>query len=372
MRPWWQWWHRRHVPAFTVGDGRSTPAAADGAGRSVHEISEAPVLRPPVDLPPGAALGAYRLQRLLGSGGIGAVYQATGGRNRSGARAPTRALKVVVLESLQADARARFFREAESAHRLRHPAIVAVIEAGRTGRLGWFAMELAPGRDLQHRCTAGRLLPAATVARIGAELAAALAYAHRQGIVHRDLKPSNVLFDEASGRVGLTDFGIARVVGNAAAAGAADATRSGLLIGTVAFMSPEQLAGVPAGAASDFYSLGATLYLLLTGRLPHPAGSMSQQMHAIANQPPPDLLSLRPDLPAPLARTVARLLAKAPAARLPAGHHGAAGLSAELRGMAVAMAAEALRQAASTPPLSGALPGAAAEAPVDPGHNSAQ
>ena len=304
-------------------------------------------------LPAGTRLGPYRVLQVLGRGSVGAVYRAT---DRSGG-APV-ALKVLPWPT--PSAHGPFGRELASASRLHHPDIVTVVSIGDAPGLGWLAMTLAPGHDLQRHTHAAALLPPATVAAIGARIAAALAHAHRQGVVHRDVKPANVLVDldvaattaattATTASVMLTDFGVARIAQRPGAA-AASATRSGLLLGTMAYMSPEQLAGAHIDAASDLYSLGATLFHLLSGRLPHEAASLSQQMHAIANLPARALLALRPEVGAALSATVARLLAKSPAER---GSDGDA-LAAELRA------------------ISGALPAAGAESLADPRHNSRQ
>ncbi len=303
-------------------------------------------------LPAGTRLGPYTIDTCVGRGAVGAVYRAVDANGQAVA------LKVLVRANaanaaaapVDADA---FPREADAARRLRHPNIVAVIASGATDRLAWLALALAPGRNLQHHTQAPHLLPPATVADIGAAVATALAHAHRQGVLHRDVKPANIMFDAASSSVQLTDFGTARIAATTDDAGS-EATRSGLLMGTVAYMPPEQLLGAPLGPASDLYALGATLFHLLTGQLPHAADSLACQMKAIQQAPAPDVRSLRPALDAEWAPVLARLLAKPPAQR---GGDGDV-LAAQLRALAARLRAP--------PPGTPAGSGPAA----DPGHNS--
>jgi eukaryotic-like serine/threonine-protein kinase len=250
-------------------------------------------------------LGRYRVEALIGRGAMGAVYR---GIDPSNGR--TIALKTLALarefdgEALT-EARARFARESDTAARLHHPGIVAVYEAGEDQGLAFIAMEYVLGASLAEYTVASRLMPPAQVAAVGALVADALDHAHRQGVVHRDIKPANVLVDLASATVKVADFGIARITDAAR-------TRTGLMLGTPSFMAPEQMAGGRIDGRSDLYSLGVMLFQLLTGVLPHASESMARLMFAIANEPAPDLRSLRPELPETLARVVAHALEKRP------------------------------------------------------------
>jgi serine/threonine-protein kinase len=150
------------------------------------------------------------------------------------------------------------------------------------------------------------------VLAIGERVARALDYAHQHQVVHRDIKPANIMFDAATDRVKVTDFGIARITD-------ASRTKTGMVFGTPSFMSPEQLAGQPVTGRSDLYSLGVTLFQLLTGELPLRADSLAALMYQIANEPAPDVRRLRPELPAALAQLLQQALAKQPEARFDSG-----------------------------------------------------
>jgi len=250
-----------------------------------------------------AQFGHYLAERQIGQGASGAVYLARDPRTGQALAIKTLVLGNELDPVALAEARQRFEREAGAASRLRHRGIVAILDAGEQGGLAWIAMEHLPGGDLSRHAVESNLLPLATVARIGARVAEALAYAHRQGVVHRDVKPANVVVDLATDSIKLTDFGIARISD-------AQRTRTGLLLGTPAYMSPEQIAGQQLDGRSDLYSLGVTLFQLLCGQLPHPAESMAAQMRQIATQPAPDIRSLRPQVSAEVAEVLAQALEK--------------------------------------------------------------
>jgi CHASE2 domain-containing sensor protein/predicted Ser/Thr protein kinase len=268
-------------------------------------------------------LGRYQVEKELGKGAMGVVYQ---GRDPKIGRVV--AIKTLALgaefegQELQ-DARERFFREAETAGRLQHPHIVTIFDAGEEHDLAFIAMEFLAGKDLLEHTRPGQLLAVDAVLRIGEQVALALDYAHRQNVVHRDIKPANIMFDPATATVKVTDFGIARITD-------ASKTKTGMVLGTPSFMSPEQLAGQRVDGRADLYSLGVTLYQLLTGQLPLVGDSMAALMYQIANQPAPSVRSLRPALPQALADILDRLLAKTPAERLQTGAEVAQGLRAVL------------------------------------------
>ena len=250
----------------------------------------------------------FRIERLMGQGAASRVYLAQD--RRSGRWV---ALKVLELGSATTsperhDALERFRREATVLHDLHHPGIVAVLDAGSSERGVWMAMEAVAGCDLARYTRPARLLPPPLVARIGARLAEALAYAHRHGVVHRDVKPANVLVDWTQDAIKLSDFGLARSAEHTQ-------TRSGITLGSPDYMAPEQLAGGTVGPAADLYGLGATLYELLAGCRPHRAESLGDLLRTVASEPAPPLAELRPDLDPELCDAVMGLLAKDPTQR---------------------------------------------------------
>lgn len=262
----------------------------------------------PLGAPPGLPTH-YELLRLIGAGSFGSVHAALDRRHDR-----LVALKLLPLADTLADTRQRFTAEAAVAQRLRHPDIVTTLDAGSAGTLGWLAMELVPGTALARYAHPRRLLPEALVLQAGRRIAMALAHAHTQGVVHRDLKPANVLVHWPTGVLKLGDFGLARSAD-------ASATRTGLMLGSPAYMAPELLAGAAPTAASDLYALGVTLFELLTGRLPFEAGAggaMGELLRQVARQPAPTLRTVSPDLPAALdgvEALVSTLLAKRAAER---------------------------------------------------------
>jgi eukaryotic-like serine/threonine-protein kinase len=260
---------------------------------------------------PGLSMGGYALVRTVAQGAMAELHLATD--PTSGAPL---ALKTVHLGS-GAVTRERFLREASAAARLRHPDIVRIYRAGvdetTSEPLGWIAMEWVTGSDLRRYATPRRLLPEPLALEIVARAADALALAHSRGVVHRDIKPSNLLVDIARGSVKITDFGCAQLSD-------LERSRSGLMIGSPAYMAPEQLAGALVDGRSDLYALGVVLFELLTGRLPFAADNLGLLLAAIAREPAPALSALRPDLPSAWSDLLAVLLAKTPAERPADGH----------------------------------------------------
>ena len=273
-----------------------------------------------------ATLGRYRVESEIGRGSMGAVYL---GRDPQIGRLV--AIKTLALSrefegDKLVEARERFFREAETAGRLQHPGIVTIFDAGEAQDLAYIAMEYIKGEDLQRYTSPGRLLPVTQLLEIVARVAEALAYAHSQGVVHRDIKPANVMVDLDSGLVKVTDFGVARLDDSSR-------TRTGLVLGTPSFMSPEQMAGRRTDGRSDLYSLGVMLFQLLTASLPHQGETMAKLMHQIANETAPDIRSLRPELPQALADVVALALEKRPEVRYADGGQ----IAQDLRALVAAM-----------------------------------
>ena len=259
----------------------------------------------PVDGMPGHALGGYRLLRLLGKGGLGEVYEASAPDGRRVA------LKAFLLrgddQGLVAGA---FVREANTGLRLDHPDIVKVLDSGCEADYAFLAMEFVPGHDLRAHTRPGHLLALPEVLRTVERIARAVGAAHAINVVHRDLKPGNVLVHAPTDTVKVTDFGLARL-------GDAFRSRTGIIAGTPAYMSPEQLAESTIGPASDLYSIGVVLFELLTGRQPHEATSLGRLLRQVSTESAPRLRALRPDAPRALEDLVAALLERRPEARPP-------------------------------------------------------
>ena len=265
----------------------------------------------------------FELGAEIGRGAMAIVYKAT--QRSTGRQVAIKRLALSREFSAEdlADVRERFMREARAAGALHHPDILQVVDAGEDGRDAWIALEYVLGRDLSLFTRPGQLLPVREVVQLGARLARALHHAHTQGVIHRDIKPANVMLDRVNGSLKLMDFGIARI-------GDGSRTRTGLVLGTPSFMSPEQLAGLKVDGRSDLYSLAVLLYQLLTGRLPHQSESMARLMQQIATEPAPDVRQFRPGLPESLALVLAVALEKRPELRYASGEQMAQDLEAVL------------------------------------------
>ena len=252
---------------------------------------------------PARTLGRYEIERELGKGAMGVVYL---GRDPKINRIV--AIKAIPLaqefgEEDLAEARARFFREAEMAGRLNHPAIVTVYDAGEDAGLAYIAMEYLRGQHLSYFTDSARLLPPEQVMLLAARTAEALNYAHRQNVVHRDIKPANIMFDPETDELKITDFGIARLTDTSR-------TKTGIVLGTPSFMSPEQLEGRNLDGRSDQFALGVSLYQLLCAQLPFRGDSMPRLMQKIAMEPHTPIRLVRPDLPPQIETIIDRVLQK--------------------------------------------------------------
>ena len=253
-------------------------------------------------MPETVIAGRYKLEELLGRGGMSEVYCAEDlelGRR-------------VALKLLAPDAdTARFEREARAVASLGHPNVMQLYDYGEDDGRPYMVLEYVPGGTLEDRLASskGKPLPDAETSAIAAGMAAGLAHAHARGVIHRDLKPANVLFDE-EGRPKLADFGIARM-----AAGEGTLTEAGTVLGTAAYISPEQASGAPATAASDVYSFGVMLYRMLTGRLPFESNDPMELVMMNRDRLPPPLTAYRDDPPGLLESTTMAALEKDPAER---------------------------------------------------------
>lgn len=295
-------------------------------------------------LAPGARVGPYQIVSLIGHGGVGEVYLAADPRLR-------RQVALKVLNAKYAgdeNARARFLREAQMAAGLDHPNICALHEIGTGGDFDYLVMPYMRGETLADRLERGRL-PAREALDIAVQLADALAYAHDAGVIHRDIKPQNVMLTP-EGRVKLMDFGLAKAPGRLDGQDETQAalTATGAFFGTIAYMSPEQLAGHPADARSDIFSLGMTLYQIFAGRHPFAGSTAAAMITAIASRPAAALSAVAPDAPSALTPVLAKTLALDPRERYQSTRELRADLEAARRGDPVAMVTSA--PAVRTPP----------------------
>ncbi|MCG6927582.1 MAG: protein kinase [Acidobacteria bacterium] len=294
----------------------------------------------------GTTISHYRILEKLGEGGMGEVYCAedtTLGRKV--------ALKVLPREMAQKpDRLQRFRREARAVAALNHPNIVTIYAVEEVDGVPFLTMELVEGESLQSRVTHGGL-PLEKILEVAGPLAEALAAAHERGITHRDLKPANIMFDR-EGRPKVLDFGLAKLHEDSSpgddeptAVPPSDLTQAGAVLGTLPYMSPEQVQGRPADHRSDVFSLGAILYELATGERPFRGETSADLISSILRDRPRELTELRADIPDHLGRIVRRCLDKDPARRYQTGRDlqieledlGAQGKSGAKRGASVAV-----------------------------------
>ena len=257
----------------------------------------------------GTRLGPYSILAPLGAGGMGEVYRARDERLKREV-----AVKVLPAElAADADRRARFEREARAASGLSHPNILSVYDIGSSDSTVYMAMELVDGQTLKDLIASGPV-PTKKLLELSVQLADGLAAAHAAGIVHRDLKPQNVMISR-HGYVKILDFGLAKLVAAedselSGAATAVDATRPGMVMGTVGYMSPEQAAGRAVDFRSDQFSFGSILYEMATGKRAFERGTSAETLTAIIREEPPPVAQASPKTPAPVRWLVERCLAK--------------------------------------------------------------
>jgi serine/threonine protein kinase len=272
-------------------------------------------------LAPGTILGRYEIGRLLGRGGMGAVYEATH-------RDLKKSVAVKVLSATLAtdEAKQRFLREGEAASRIQHPNVVDVTDVGVEGEVSYLVMEFLEGEDLSSRLAREGQLAVRDVADLLLPVCAGLAVAHDEGVVHRDLKPENIFLVRTRGsgvEPKVLDFGVSKLTGRNAMA----MTGTAAIFGTPYYMSPEQVRGArQTDQRSDVYALGVVLYECLTGRRPFEADNIYTMLHAIGSGEYPPPRSLRPDLPAALEAVIVRTMRLDPAERFPTVRHLAAAL----------------------------------------------
>ena len=248
-------------------------------------------------------LGRYEVEKEIGKGAMGKVYLGRDPKIGRVVAIKTMAISQEFEEDEVDEVMERFFREAETAGRLSHPNIVTIYDAGEEHDLAYIAMEFLKGHDLTRYTKPDNLLRAKKVLSIVQRIAEGLNYAHQQNIVHRDIKPANIMYDSETDTIKITDFGIARITD-------LSKTKTGMVLGTPSYMSPEQLAGEKIDGRSDLFSLGVMLYQLLSGSLPFKADSMASLMFKIANEEAPDIRTIRAIIPVQLSSIVNKALSK--------------------------------------------------------------
>ena len=296
---------RREVELLLSADRR----AGDFIEAPAVEAAAGLLADAPAEIREGSYVSRYRVLARIGAGGMGDVYRAE----------DTMLGRVVAVkllpESLSADTRlrARFLREARLASALDHPNICAIHDVGRSdGRL-FIAMRYVEGKTVKQLVASGPLEPERVVS-IASQSAYAVAAAHGRGIVHRDVKSSNIMVTTA-GQAVVLDFGLAKLLDESARASASALTRPGTVLGTPAYMSPEQARGEPADHRSDVFSLGVVIYEMATGRVPFEGDSHPDTLRAVVQDPHRPIAELNAEAPAGLSTVVDRALAKDPADR---------------------------------------------------------
>lgn len=248
-------------------------------------------------------LGRYEIEKELGRGAMGMVYLGRDPKIGRTVAIKTMALSQEFDEFQLGEVKERFFREASTAGRLNHPNIVTIYDVGEEHDLAYIAMDFLEGVNLTQFTNPDQLMPLNEVFFIIGKIAEALDYAHSNQVVHRDIKPANVVYNAPKRQVTVTDFGVAFLVD-------ANKTKTGTILGTPSYMSPEQLAGQKVDGRSDLFSLGVMMFQMVTGELPFIGDSIATLMYKIANEKHPDPRLFRPDLPHCVGRVIDKVLRK--------------------------------------------------------------
>lgn len=256
-------------------------------------------------------LGRYELTKELGRGAMGVVYLGIDPRIGRRVAIKTMALNAEYDGQDLVDAKERFYREAKTAGRLQHPNIVTIHDVGEEQGLAYIAMEVLSGEPLDAYLRSKGTLPVREAVEVAAVIADALAYAHLEGVVHRDIKPANIIFENKQ-VLKITDFGIARITDNSK-------TKTGVVMGTPAYMAPEQIRGLEIDGRVDLYALGVMCYQLVTGNLPYEGESIHDLVYKIVNGPVPRASDLRPEIPTSLDDVLVRAMAKEASDRFSTG-----------------------------------------------------
>ncbi len=283
-----------------------------------HAVTMAPGLDAPIatlkltDTETRPTFGRYEILKELGQGAMGTVYLGLDPKINRQVAIKTMGYNNIPSEDLE-EVKTRFIREAEAAGKLSHPNIVTVYDIGEEHDTAYMAMELLDGFELTTYCQRDRLRPVPEVLDIMAAVADALGYAHKAGVIHRDIKPANIM-QLKDGRVKVTDFGIAKVMDSAK-------TRTGVVMGTPSYMSPEQVGGKKVDGRTDLFSLGIVFYEMLTGYKPFEGENLTTLMYAIAKAPYRPLPEIVPDIPSCCVAIVNKLLNKSVSRRYKTAEH---------------------------------------------------
>ncbi len=267
-------------------------------------------------------LGRYKIEKELGRGAMGVVYLGKDPKINRRVAIKTLNYSLFNREEIKA-VKQRFNREAEAAGRLNHHNIVTVYDLGEEDDFSFMAMDFVQGKSLGEYTRSDKLLPINEVLRIGIEVAQTLEYAHSQNIVHRDIKPSNIMYNEETGQIKITDFGIARITDNVK-------TRTGSFMGSPSYMSPEQMTAQHVDGTSDIYALGVSLYQLLTGQLPYVADSLGNLAYKITHEKHRPIRDIREELPSFITRIINKALQKDPRKRYQTGNEMAQAIKRHL------------------------------------------
>ncbi len=268
--------------------------------RDSQHLSSAPLVWPPV------RLGDYRIVSEIGRGGMGIVLEMSD--ERLGRKVAVKVLNPQLAK--KPDATSRFLREARHAATVEHDNVVPILHVGEEAGVFFIVMPLLRGESLSDRSSSHEPMSVEEIVRIGKDIAAGLAAAHAKGVVHRDMKPANVWLDEETGRARILDFGLARLEDGADAL-----TESNALVGTPAYMSPEQIDGKQATPRSDLFALGAIFYECATGKKAFDGPSITAILNAVGHHEPAPVVEMNPRIPAALSSLISSLLAKNPSER---------------------------------------------------------
>jgi serine/threonine-protein kinase len=257
-------------------------------------------------------LGHYQIEREIGRGAMGMVYLGKDPRIGREVAIKTMALSAEFEGAQLKEVKERFYREAETAGRLNHPNIVHIYDIGEDQELAYIAMDYLRGENLASFIRQDSLLPIKEVLAIAEQVAEALDYAHRKNVVHRDIKPANIIYDRGEAVVKVTDFGVACLTDSSK-------TKTGTVLGSPSYMSPEQVAGRKVDGRADIFSLGVTLFQLVTGNLPFEADTLGSLMYKITNEEHPKPGKFRKGIPACVSRIINKCMQKDPDKRYPNG-----------------------------------------------------